>query len=83
MGEIKLNDFDEFSYEVNYIDSFDNYDFSFFDYINIISIEKNIQFDIYFNKFLIDKNYKHIVAFLFIMALFIWVGLNVIMLMIL
>ena len=57
MGEIKLNDFNEFSYEVNYIDSFDNYDFSFFDYINIISIEKNIQFDIYFNKFLIDKNY--------------------------
>ena len=35
MGEIKLNDFNEFSYEVNYIDSFDNYDFSFFDYINI------------------------------------------------
>ena len=57
MGEIKLNDFDEFSYEVNYIDSFDNYDFSFFNYINIISTEKNIQFDIYFNKFLIDKNY--------------------------
>lgn len=28
-------------------------------------------------KFLIDKNYKHIVPFLFIMALFIWVGLNV------